>query len=381
MFASHRDLGFVFPFAGWGSHFEESRARVVSPGKKEDTMPAKKAKQSTIIDVIQRGDLSILEAFGQELSQVFAAEVLPKLDIKDTLSLAKVSKACNAAVWNEHGVACMKDKMKVDGTQISPMLWAASVGNLSAVKALVKAGQDLDEMGCHCKYELYDARVDPVFRHPTKSGFIISCPKMTMLQVATRGGHAEVVAFLIQAGADVNILCGRESRSALQDACRNDYVCSFAKLECARLLIEAGADVNTTDREMSTPLITATTLPQDSGLPFVQMLIDAGANVNHSTAVTEYFGDTALHRAAYYGSHVEIVKALLRAGAHVDAKSWTGKTALCYAALSKELVKFAELMKWGASALPLALDYAKCHQKLKDYEKEVSDDDETDSNQ
>ena len=117
-----RDLGFVFPFAGWGSHFEESRARVVSPGKKEDTMPAKKAKQSTIIDVIQRGDLSILQAFGQELSQVFAAEVLPKLDIKDTLSLAKVSKACNAAVWNEHGVACMKDKMKVNVTQISPML-------------------------------------------------------------------------------------------------------------------------------------------------------------------------------------------------------------------------------------------------------------------
>ena len=122
MFASHRDLGFVFPFAGWGSHFEESRARVVSPGKKEDTMPAKKAKQSTIIDVIQRGDLSILQAFGQELSQVFAAEVLPKLDIKDTLSLAKVSKACNAAVWNEHGVACMKDKMKVRGSQISPCL-------------------------------------------------------------------------------------------------------------------------------------------------------------------------------------------------------------------------------------------------------------------
>ena len=188
-----RDLGFVFPFAGWGSHFEESRARIVLPGKKEDTMSAKKAKQSTIIDVIQRGDLSILEAFGQELSQVFAAEVLPKLDIKDTLSLAKVSKACNAAVWNEHGVACMKDKMKVRGTQISPMLWAASVGNLSAVKALVKAGQDLDETG---KY------------HEVLSGELNQTSKMTMLQVATRHNHAEVVAFLIQAGADVNILCG-----------------------------------------------------------------------------------------------------------------------------------------------------------------------------
>jgi len=78
------------------------------------------------------------------------------------------------------------------------------------------------------------------------------------------------------------------------------------------------------------------------------------------------------------------VKALLRAGAHVDAKSWTGKTALCYAALSKQLVRhviFAELMKWGASALPLALEYAKCHQELEDLGKGGSDDDETDSDQ
>ena len=320
-------------------------------------MPAKKAKQSTIIDVIQRGDLSILEAFGQELSKVFAAEVLPKLDIKDTLSLAKVSKACNAAVWNEHGVACMKDKMKTNGTQISPMLWAAHIGNLPAVKALVEAGQDLDEMGVLREYD---------------NGTISSYPEMTMLTVATGGGHAEVVAFLIQAGADVNIRCGEDSWTALQDAC------SCAKrLECARLLIKAGADVNTTDREMSTPLISASMISQGSGLPFVQMIIDAGANVNHSTAVTKYMGDTALHHAAYYSGNVETVKALLRAGAHIDAKSWNGKTALCYAALSKEFVIFDELMKWGASALPLAFDYAKCHQK----EKEASDDDETDSDQ
>ncbi|ACO64996.1 predicted protein [Micromonas commoda] len=321
-------------------------------------MPAKKAKRSIIVDAIQRGHLSILQAFGQELSQVFATEVLPKLDIKDTLSLAKVNKAFNAAVWNEHGVACMKDKMKVNETQISPMLWAASVGNLSAVKALVKAGQDLDETGifhtvnCVC------------------CGELVQYPKQTMLQVATRCGHAEVVAFLIQAGADVNILCGIESRSALLEACRQ------CALKCARLLIEAGADVNTTDKYMSTPLISASLSHTKN--PLVQMLIDAGANVNHSSAETETMmlrddGDTALHRAARYGIG-ETVTALLQAGAHVDAKSSTGKTALCYAALSKELVIFKELMKWGASALPLALDYAKCHVEL-----EAFKDDETDS--
>ena len=336
-------------------------------------MPTKKTKQSTIIDVIQRGDLSILEAFGQELTQVFAAEVLPKLDIKDTLSLAKVSKACNAAVWNEHGVACIKDKMPIQilsdpfrsSQKVSPMLWAAHIGNLSAVKALVKAGQDLDEMGFH---------------HQRLSGALYLYPKMTMLQVATTGENPKVVDFLIQAGADVNILCGMESRSALQDACSLfKLALPERSLECVRLLIEAGADVNTTDKHMSTPLISASELFLLLGNPLVQILIDAGANVNHSTAERHHHaGDTALHRAAYYGRG-HTVTALLRAGAHVDAKSWTGKTALCYAALSKEFVIFNELMKWGASALPLALDYAKCHHKLEDKDDEMSDADETDS--
>ena len=154
-------------------------------------------------------------------------------------------------------------------------------------------------------------------------------------------------------------------------------------MECARLLIEAGADVNTTDKYMSTPLMSASMAL--TGTPLVQMLIDAGANVNHSS-IERIFGgrhedaegDTALHRAASRGVG-ETVTALLRAGAHVDAKSWTGKTALCYAALSKEHVIFMELMKWGASALPLAVDYAKCHQELVDIKDEMSIDDETDS--
>ena len=85
-----------------------------------------------------------------------------------------------------------------------------------------------------------------------------------------------------------------------------------------------------------------------------------------------------MHRAAYYG-HGETVTALLRAGAHVDAKSCAGKTALCYAALSKNHFIFMELMKWGASALPLAVDYAKCHQELEDIKDLSNSDDETDS--
>ena len=130
-------------------------------------MPSKKAKGFTIVEAIQRGDLSVVEAFGQELSRVFAAEVLPKLDFKETLSLAQVNKACNAAVWNEHGVVCLKDKMKIKGYQMLPMLWAAHQGNLPAVKALIQAGEDVDEIGNHYRRFTCIAR-DPIDTYPRK---------------------------------------------------------------------------------------------------------------------------------------------------------------------------------------------------------------------
>ena len=186
------------------------------------TMPSKKAKGFTIVDAIQRGDLSVVEAFGQELSRVFAAEVLPKLDFKDLLSLAQVSKACNAAVWNEHGVVCLKDKMKINGYQLSPMLWAAHQGNLPAVKALLQAGENVDEIGNH--YKDLDACSGPLQHVPDK----------TALQLAATSGHSKVAGFLIDEGANLHLKGGIEKRTALFCACCHEHV------ECVRLLVEAG---------------------------------------------------------------------------------------------------------------------------------------------
>ena len=308
------------------------------------TMPSKKSKGFTIVEAIQRGDLSVVEAFG-ELSRVFAAEVLPKLNFKETLSLAQVNKACNAAVWNEHGVVCLKDKMKIKGHQMLPMLWAAHQGNLPAVKALIQAGEDVDEIGNH-------------YRDPhTLSGPDRHVPEQTALQLAATSGHSKVVGFLIDEGANLHLKGGIEKRTALFCACCHEHV------ECVRLLVEAGSNVDARDaKSMVTPLIISS--DTDTSFPIVKLLLEYGADVNCASLQIDHIaGNTALHRASHYGIE-ETVTALLKAGAHVDAKSMSGKTALCYAASSYQYSITEQLLNAGASVFPLVLNLSDCMKEL-----------------
>ena len=61
---------------------------------------------------LRRGMISILDVIAVKLPDVFTAEILPKLDLTDTLSLAQVNKAYNAAVWSADGVRSMEAKIK-----------------------------------------------------------------------------------------------------------------------------------------------------------------------------------------------------------------------------------------------------------------------------
>ena len=45
-----------------------------------------------MVRLMRRGTVSILEAVAEELPDVFTAEILPKLNLKDTLNLAQVNK-------------------------------------------------------------------------------------------------------------------------------------------------------------------------------------------------------------------------------------------------------------------------------------------------
>ncbi len=98
------------------------------------------------------------------------------------------------------------------------------------------------------------------------------------------------------------------------------------KGETARMLIDAGADVNLKDEYGETPLDIAVSHDE---IEITQMLIDAGADVDWRDEDGDW---TPLHRAASAGN-VEIVRMLIDAGAKLNVKDTDGDTPLHVAAL------------------------------------------------
>jgi len=117
---------------------------------------------------------------------------------------------------------------------------AAKAGDIEYVRALVDAGVDVDAKAIG----------------------------VTALLLAAYRGHAEVVALLIEAGADVDAkderglmwLFTRDGRDRLRDNRDRTALMLAAReghLEIAKLLIEAGADVDARDEHDRTALMYA----------------------------------------------------------------------------------------------------------------------------
>jgi hypothetical protein len=77
-----------------------------------ETRSKRRDAAESIVDKIQRGEISIFVALAEELPDVFASEILPKLDAWTTLNLAQVSKSYRDAVWSVDGVRSMEAKIK-----------------------------------------------------------------------------------------------------------------------------------------------------------------------------------------------------------------------------------------------------------------------------
>ena len=241
--------------------------------------------ESDVVSLLRRGSVSILEVIAMKLPEVFAAEILPKLDVFDTLSLAQVSKSYNDAVWSVEGVRCMDAKMEAYSEKCGKVLSTtpylhqmARRGNLPAVRALLESGEDVNKRDSHGRTALH---------------FAAYCDRPVTLKV----------------------------------------------------LIEAGADVNEPDGNGATPLLWAV---YTNNVMIVMELIDAGADVNlehrkpHETD-PELEGSTPLHMAVQYG-YEGCVVALIRGGADIHRRTNMGMTSLKYA-IDKNFEKIVNLLR------------------------------------
>jgi hypothetical protein len=244
----------------------------------------KEEYESDVVSFLRRGSVSILEAVAMKLPDVFAAEILPKLGLFDTLNLAQVSKSYNDAVWSVEGVRSMDAKVEAHLKEIGKsdysrpsMHCAALYGNLPAVRAHLESGEDVNK------------------KDPGRG--------QTALHLAAYFDRPVTLKALIEAGADVNAHESEGSTSL-----------SFAAQEGNPMivmeLIKAGADVNLARHDSVTPLHMAAQFGHEG---CVVALIHAGVDVHRRTVP----GLTPIQLAIDY-KHEKIAKLLRHLGARDD---------------------------------------------------------------
>jgi ankyrin repeat protein len=132
---------------------------------------------------------------------------------------------------------------------------------------------------------------------------------------ASARGDADAVRSLLERDASVEARAG-SSGTALVAAAYGNHV------EVARLLIDAGADVNTQDASQQSAFLIATS-EVGSDPTLLELTLDAGADVD----AKDSFNGTGLIRAAHRG-YVEIVERLLATEIDIDHVNRLGWTAL-----------------------------------------------------
>ena len=201
----------------------------------------------------------------------------------------------------------------------SPLYAAAGGGNLELVNLLLEAGAPVnDETGSPLFAAAASGRLD-VVKRLLEEGADVTRAEGALHRAAMRGS-TDVVSLLIERGMNVNADTGSGNTTPLHGAVLGQ------SLETARLLLDAGADVDAKSEHDSTPLMIA--LPNsrrdvllredarqrnpdwtDPCLAMIELLLEAGADVG----AVDAYGRTALGQAEALGDAA--VAALLREAA------------------------------------------------------------------
>ena len=192
---------------------------------------------SATVTFLRSGNISILHAIAAELPDVFSAEVLPRLDLRDTLNLAQTSTLFRDTVWSVRGVQSMRAKIgahiqaitkyntprrcTIPYSILDPLSLAGYFGAARAVRALIAAGEKVDtrktlkgQTTLHLAVEQRKRSVVDLLLDAGADTKIQDNAGRTVLHLAADQSDGSLIDALLDAGADGNIQ-DEEGRTAL----------------------------------------------------------------------------------------------------------------------------------------------------------------------
>jgi ankyrin repeat protein len=194
---------------------------------------------------------------------------------------------------------------------MTPLMFASSSGSKECVELLIAHGADVnaqrDDGWTVLIHAIAAGNVD-IAKLLMEKGADVGLKNdegMTALWPAVDNGSTGIVRALIEKGADVEALLGGKKGEDFPSPLH--LALYRAKPDIAKMLIEAGADVNAKNKSGLTPLMRAALSEQ---VEIVRLLIARGADVN----AREDGGKTAL-KYAKKANNKEIAKMLVAAGA------------------------------------------------------------------
>ena len=328
------------------------------------------AGESPVADAAMNGDRAAVQALLQKKANVNApqtdgATALQWAAYRDDLELADLLIAAGAdpKIANREGATAMQ--------------LASLHGSAAMMERLLKAGADVNERGVHDETPLmFAARngnlqaLDLLLKRGAEVNAKETLRGTTALMWAVEQGHTEAVKLLIQHGADVSVASSFDSKGGtaylaptiqqrasqeknfrrVRTLTASDIEAAAAAfgvpkntkgggltplvlaarenyLDCAKLLVQAHADVNQTTHYGWTPLLTAV---QNRHYQLAAYLLDHGANPN----IANNGGWTPLYIAVDNRNieggdypvrepdmdHLDLIKLLLSHGANVNAR-------------------------------------------------------------
>jgi ankyrin repeat protein len=228
------------------------------------------------------------------------------------------------------------DVAVADSRGITPLMYAAEIGSLDAMRLLIDHGADVNAQNAFGSTALMwsvsePAKVRLLLDHGAQVNTAAKSGRTALIIAAFTNPSAEVVRLLLAKGARVDVMDQRHVTPLNAATFGNDTA-------AIRLLLDAGADIETPDTFIGlTPLMNAA---GNRNVEAARLLLAKGAKVNAvsktvglpkiQTGTVEFGGWTPLLMAAAFGPP-EAVKVLLDTGAKIDAQDYRGFTPLMLA--------------------------------------------------